>query len=104
MNNQRNYIDAIINGDDERLAALLQADADGGPLSATIDDDRPTNHAIGRGMTLLQLASMRERKGGSPAKVLIDRGAEVDLHSACGMGMNQKVAALLAENPDAINH
>lgn len=104
MNNQRGYIDAIVNGDDETLVALLEADADGETLSATIDDDRPTNHAIGRGMTLLQLAAIRERKEGKPATILIQRGAEVDLHSACGLGMNEKVAALLAEDPDALNH
>ena len=94
MDIQRSYIDAIVNGDDKRLISLLQAEEDGDPLIATIKETQPTNHAIGHGMTLLQLASIRERKNGNPSKVLIEHGAEVDLHSACGLGMNERIVTI----------
>lgn len=103
MHNERNFIDAITNGDDRQLKKLLQTDVGGDALVATIADSRPTNHAIGSGMTLLQLASIRKRKGGNPAQVLVDHGAEIDLHSACGLGLISRIEELLAENPEGVN-
>ena len=103
MLNQRDYIDAITKGDDAALAKLLSGCADNELLRDTITDKRPTNHAIGFGMTLLQLASIRERKGGNPAKLLIDHGATVDLHSACGLGMIQRIEELLRDRPQSVS-
>ncbi|TWT79630.1 Ankyrin repeat protein [Planctomycetes bacterium CA13] len=103
MYRERNFIDAITNGTDSQLAALLQSHVGGDPLVATISDPQPTNHSIGFGMTLLQLASIRERKGGNPSKVLIDHGAEVDLHSACGLGSISRIESLLADRPQELN-
>lgn len=103
MDNERDFIDAITNGDEDRLTELLGSQADGAFLDAAIIDPRPTNHAIGHGMTLLQLASVRERKGGNPSSVLIDHGAEVDLHSACGLGMIKRIEELLSQRPEGFS-
>ncbi|MFK7766749.1 MAG: hypothetical protein AB8B55_05970 [Mariniblastus sp.] len=99
MYKERNFVDAITNGDDSQLMTLLHSFVDGEPLAATLSDPQPTNHSIGHGMTLLQLASIRERKSGNPAKVLIDYGAEVDLHSACGLGAISRIENILANRP-----
>ena len=103
MHNERDFIDAITDGDEDRLASLLDAQVDRDLLAATIVDGKPTNHSIGHGMTLLQLASIRTRKGGMPSSVLIDRGANVDLHSACGLGMTDRIGELLAQRPEGVN-
>ncbi len=103
MYKERNFVDAITNGNDSLLVTLLQSYVDGDPLVATLSDPQPTNHSIGHGMTLLQLASIRERKGGNPSKVLIDCGAEVDLHSACGLGAISRIEKLLAKRPEELN-
>ena len=103
MHNERNFVDAITNGNDSQLATLLQSYVDGDPLAATFSDPKPTNHSIGHGMTLLQLASIRERKSGNFSKVLIDYGAEVDLHSACGLGMISRIENILANGPEEMN-
>jgi ankyrin repeat protein len=103
MDNEREFIEAITDGDEDRLTTLLSSQAGGERLVASITDARPTNHAIGHGMTLLQLASIRTRKAGSPSSVLIDHGTDVDLHSACGLGMIKRIEELLAERPEATN-
>ena len=103
MLNERDYIEAITNGDDPRLAELLGCCNVDNPHLAVIADKRPTNHSIGSGMTLLQLASIRERKDGNPAKLLIDHGADVDLHSACGLGMIDRIENLLRDQPQRFN-
>ena len=103
MQNERDYIDSITKGDDARLAKLLKDCAGEKPHLATITDKHPTNHSIGFGMTLLQLASIRERKGGNPSKLLIDHGAAVDLHSACGLGMVQRIECLLRDRPQSLS-
>lgn len=72
-------------------------------LAALIDDPQPTNHSIGYGMTLLQLASYRQRDGGCPSSVLMKHGAAVDLHSACGLGMVERIDELLASQPEGVN-
>lgn len=104
MQNEREYIEAIKNGDDSRLTSLLESRAGDEPLTACIDDAQPTNHSIGSGMTLLQLASFRQWKSGNPSKVIIDHGANVDLHSACGLGMLNRIERILAERPKSIDH
>ena len=103
MQNERDFIEAIINGDDARLAKLLRAGDGDEPLTTLIVDRRPTNHAIGFGMTLLQLASIRERKDGRPSKLLMDCGATIDLHSACGLGMLDRIESLLNDHPESVN-
>ncbi|NND99587.1 MAG: ankyrin repeat domain-containing protein [Pirellulaceae bacterium] len=103
MQNERDYIDAITNGNDVRLETLLHSRADDEPLVALIADRRPTNHSIGFGMTLLQLASIRERKSGNPSKVLIDHGATIDLHSACGLGMIDRIEHFLSDRPRSVS-
>ncbi len=102
MRNERDFIDAITNGDDVRLAELLCSCDTDEPLVATIADRQPTNHAIGFGMTLLQLASIRERKPGNASKLLMDHGAVLDLHSACGLGMIERIERLLHEGTQRV--
>lgn len=102
MQNEHELIDAIKSVDDDRLRDLLRKSDNLAELfKATIVNPQPTNHAIGHGMTLLQLASIRSRDGGNPAAVLIDHGAEVDLHSACGQGMLNRITEILSADADA---
>ncbi|TWU47637.1 Ankyrin repeat protein [Rubripirellula tenax] len=103
MLNERDYIDAITQGDDDRLAELLGSCAGDQPHLATIAERRPTNHSMGFGMTLLQLASIRKRKSGNPSKLLIDHGAWIDLHSACGLGMIERIEYLLQDRPQSLS-
>ena len=103
MLNEHDYIEAITNGDDARLAQLLRSCNGDEPLVGLIADRRPTNHSIGFGMTLLQLASIRERKDGNPSKLLIDHGAKVDLHSACGLAMIERIQHFLRDRPLGIS-
>ena len=102
MLNERDFIDAITNGDDARLSELLSSRHSDEPLVASIAERQPTNHAIGCGMTLLQLASIRKWKTGNPSKLLIDHGAAVDLHSACGLGMIECIQRILHDRPQSV--
>lgn len=102
MHDECNYIDAITKADDARLTELLRSSDVDEILSDTIADRKPTNHSIGFGMTLLQLASIRERKEGNPAKLLLDRGATVDFHSACGLGMIERIEHLLQDRVQSV--
>ncbi|MDB4778163.1 ankyrin repeat domain-containing protein [bacterium] len=98
------FIDAIKSGDANRLADLFRSsDNHQQRLNATITDLQPTDYSIGGDMTLLQFASFRSWNSGDPAAVLIDHGAKVDLHSACGLGMTDRIAEILAVAPDAIH-
>lgn len=103
MRNERDFIEAITNGDDVKLAQLLSTCNGEKQIFDPITDPRPSNHAIGFGMTLLQLASIRKRKDSNASALLIDHGFEVDLHSACGLGMIERIEELLADCPDAVN-
>lgn len=97
-------IEAILAGDDIRLTQLLRTSEELEVLlQRQIESTKPTNHAIGRGFTLLQLAAFRARKNGDPASVLIEHGATVDLHSACGLGMTNRIDEILDAKPDAIH-
>ena len=105
MRNEHTLIDAIMAGNDARLSQLLRASEDIDELlRARITNSRPTNHAIGCGMTLLQFASYRPRGDGDPTSVLLEHGATVDLHSACALGMTDRVAEILEANPQSIHH
>ena len=94
MRHEREYIEAIVVGDDARLEELLAEMRDDGALVDLITDRKATNHSIGYGMTLLQLASIRERPPGKPARLLVEHGATIDIHSACGMGLTQSIEHL----------
>jgi len=85
------------------LSRLLNAAKTNLPLVAKITELSPTNHSIGNDMTLLQLASIRDRKNGKPSQVLIQQGAMVDLHSACGLGMTTRMRQLLTEHPESVS-
>lgn len=102
MLNERDFIDSITQGDDARLAKLLSSSAEDNLHLDVITEKRPTNHSLGHGMTLLQLASIRKRKSGNPASLLMDHGAIVDLHSACGLGMIGRIENLLRDQTQSI--
>lgn len=105
MQHEQELIDAIMAGNDARLSQLLRAVDDVDELLlARITNPRPTNHAIGCGMTLLQFASFRRRGDGDPASVLLEHGATVDLHSACGLGMTDRIAEILEAGLQSIHH
>ena len=104
MQKERELIHAIRSGDDARLAMLLDSSADRTKvLAATINDRQATDHAIGYGMTLLQFASYRKWSGGDSARLLIARGAKMDLHSACGLGSLDRIAELVSQTSDALH-
>ncbi len=103
MRNELEFIDAILNADDRRLTTLLQSSSDSDVLATSIENPHPTNHSIGYGMTLLQLASFRRREGGCPSAVLLKHGAAVDLHSACGLGMLERIHELLEAEPHGVS-
>jgi ankyrin repeat protein len=44
---------------------------------------------------------MRNWKQANAAMILIEHGAEVDIHSACGLGMTDRIEQILAEEPNA---
>jgi len=103
LNNEKSFIEAIKNGDVAGLKQLIDSASDlNACLEATIADSAPTNHAIGHGMTLLQFASFRTWKDADTASPLIDAGAPVDIHSACGLGRIDDIERLLKESPKAI--
>lgn len=78
---------AIKAGDDATLEKVLEnAQNLEQLLVARISDRNVTNHAIGFDATLLQLASFRSWNQGNACEVLLRYGAEIDLHSACGLG------------------
>ncbi len=104
MQHEQELIDAIMAGNDARLWQLLRAADDlDDLLRAQVMNPQPTNHAIGSGMTLLQFASYRRWANGNAAAVLLEHGAAVDLHSACGLGMTDRVTKLLEAEPQAIH-
>ena len=98
---ERILVDTIKRGDGAGLTEILQAEADPQELlTAKIELARPTNHAIGRGATLLQIASYRQRSK-EAATVLLEKGAVVDVHSACGLGMISELEKILKADPGA---
>ena len=88
---------AIQSGDDRALQHLLQQ-APPDVLTATFSET-PTTFSVGRGFTLLQLAAFRRWRG-RPARVLVQHGAIVDFHAACGMGPVTRVRAQLNSGAD----
>ena len=101
---ERVAIVAIKNGDASNLEQVLSSASDVGKLLSTrIADERPTNHAIGKDATLLQFASFRPWRGGDLSPLLLAQGAEVDLHSACGLGMADRIEQILAGDESLLN-
>ncbi len=102
-NLQRELVNVIVSGDEAGLSKILESSTDVNELLAMkISLDSPTNHSIGKGATLLQLAAIRERKEGATASQLIAYGATVDIHSACGLGMTDQIDSILNHDPAAI--
>lgn len=102
IENERELVDEILHGDDGRLAALLKNTSDLELLLHEQIGTRPTDHAVGNQMTLLQFASFHTCGNGVPARVLMTHGAELDFDSACGIGQLDRLSALLEAAPDAI--
>lgn len=101
---ERVIITAIKNGDTQQVASILASANDVTKLIQTqILDPNATNHAIGKGATLLQFASFRPWKGENVAATLVAAGAPVDLHSACGMGMTDRIDEITKADPSAVN-
>jgi len=101
---EQKLFEAIKSGDAEGLATILDsADDLEKILKLRIGIAQPTNPVIGIGMTLLQFASYRPERSGEAVSVLLDRGAEVDIHSACGLGMTDRIEEILSENPNAVS-
>ena len=95
------FTDAIKGGDLEHLKQIIQSASDRSKLLTTRISQTPTNHAIGKDATLLQFASFRKWQGENMASAFLDNGVEVDLHSACGLGMTDRIDELLAADPAA---
>lgn len=101
---ERVIIQTIRSGDTEQVAAILSSVPDVEKLVNTrIIDGKATNHAIGKDATLLQFASFRKWNGENVAAALLDCGAKIDMHSACGLGRTDKIAEIAAASPAAIN-
>ena len=95
-------IEAIRNGDTENLKAVIQQSSDPKKLFATeIGTRNPTVFCFGKDATLLQFASFRNWKG-EAAQTLIDAGADVDLHSACGLGMVDAIREHMATDAKSV--
>jgi ankyrin repeat protein len=94
--------DAIKRGDQENLRALIrQSSNPSAMLSAKIDWAQRDGNPIGKGITLLQLASFFPWKQDT-ASTLLGLGATVDFHSACGLGDVEAIASILQTDPAAI--
>ncbi|QEG20506.1 ankyrin repeat domain-containing protein [Mariniblastus fucicola] len=95
------FLDHIKKGEtEELLAALLSAPNREELLTATIQSSDPTGYCIGKDMNLLQFASFRNWKADS-SEVLLELGATIDIHSACGTGRVDDINRLLAADPTA---
>lgn len=94
---------AIKAGDVASLQSVLNSTTNPEKLLATkISQNQPTNHSIGKDATLLQLASYRNWPGENTASVLLKAGAELDIHSACGLGMAEEIESILKNDPEQI--
>jgi len=99
---ERVTIMAIKNGDSASLEQVLGSTSDVRALLTTkIADERPTNHAIGKDATLLQFASFRPWEGDDLSQLLLAQDAEMDLHSASGLGNTDRIDEILAADPGA---
>ncbi len=100
-------IDAIRQGNTQELKRVIEKSEDSKALlSARIPFPRPTGHCFGKDTTLLQFASFRRWKSEHDAetrKILIDAGAEIDIHSACGLGMVDVILKHIESDPESLS-
>lgn len=82
----------------EKFARLL-SDVDSSELQS-INDSRYSSWFSGIGATLLQLVAFLKP---SFVPLVLDRGVEVDLHSACAIGDTKAVERILSKTPNAMN-
>jgi ankyrin repeat protein len=101
-NVEPSVIEAIKSGDTAGLRQLIEASDDLTRfLAAKVSDPSPTNHAFGYATTPLQFASFRPWKDVDSASILIEYGATIDIHSACGTGRVEDIERLLEESSQA---
>ena len=93
------FIEAIKKGDVAALRELL-SDADPSVFNQTIGQSDHSRHSFGAGTTLLQFASFRTWKETSSEvnDLLIQSGANIDIHSASGLGRVDILESLLQEH------
>ncbi|MEM8735103.1 MAG: ankyrin repeat domain-containing protein [Planctomycetota bacterium] len=90
-------------GDEAELTRMLgELPVVSATLRERISLPDPSKHSIGHGMTLLQFASIRARGEGDAARVLLHHGAELDLHSASGLGYLEKISELVEADPNLL--
>ncbi|MEM7246709.1 MAG: ankyrin repeat domain-containing protein [Acidobacteriota bacterium] len=93
---------AILQGDLARFESELSRLPSLNEVVSTRLDAIPEGGGLGRGVTLLQLASRR-----STSHVIAERllalGAELDVHSACGLGRLDWLRERLASEPGLLN-
>jgi|GEM_PF-842551 len=93
---------AIKRGDSRSLRALIAESKNPQAVLSEKVDGRHTAHAsFGKGVTLLQLASFWENE--AVAETLLNLGAILDFHSACGLGNLEAVARILKSDPSVID-
>ena len=93
------FAHAIRDRDFSAFADRLAAIDDVADL-AIANDVRYANWYSGLGATLLQLTSFVQPDF---AEAVLDRGAELDLHSACALGNMDAIERLLAAKPSSID-
>ena len=104
IENEREILETIRSDDTDKMASLLDASPNVEQLfKSIISIDNPSNHAFGRSATLLQYASFRPDRSKEVASLLVERGATLDLHSACGLGKTKQIEQILADTPEAKN-
>ncbi|MFK7821228.1 MAG: ankyrin repeat domain-containing protein [Planctomycetaceae bacterium] len=95
---------AIQKADVDSLNAILASTSDlPALLAAKVNRRDISNHAIGYDMTLLQIASLRKRNDIDMSVALLDAGAEMDFHSACGLGVVIEIGSQLNSEPDLLS-
>src|SRR5262249_10468800 len=92
---------------DENLKRLFDAMAKGevDAIEALIEEDPPLlQGGSERGYTPVQFAVGEGKKEQREpmARLMIERGAEVDIHVACTLNMAERVAALLDADPSLL--
>jgi ankyrin repeat protein len=93
---------AITRGDSENLRALIaDASIPQAVLAETIDGQHTAHASFGKEVTLLQLASFWRNE--DVAKTLLNLGATLDFHSACGLGDLETIAAILKSDPSVLD-
>ena len=104
LNTDSSIMESIKQGDDAKLLKIIaEADDREGLLNHRLLSRDSSNPAIGTHATLLQYASYRSRNGGDTVRVLLEHGATIDIHSACGLGDTDRIVELLDGDPGLLN-